>query len=123
MDFIGKRILLAEDEKLNQFVIKKNLENHHLHVTTADNGQIAVDRFSESAFDLVLLDINMPVMDGFDAARLMKQHNVQIPIIALTGNDFLSIENQLNEAGFSDYVEKPIVNERLIEKISKWLNN
>ncbi|MDR1545767.1 MAG: response regulator [Deltaproteobacteria bacterium] len=121
--FKGRRILLAEDNEVNQLVAKKILEKAGLNVTIANNGQEAVDLLSASAYDLVFMDIQMPVMDGLAAARTLRADpkHVRLPIIAMTAHAMLGDRELSLEAGMNDHITKPINLKELYGALSRWL--
>ena len=86
IQFQVSKVLLVEDDKVNQMIAIKMLKKFNCEVTLANNGQEAVDLFSENKFDLVLMDIQMPVMNGIDAAKLIRKCDNKTTIIALTAN-------------------------------------
>jgi len=123
-------ILLAEDDPVNQKVALNMLEKHGHSVTLANNGQEAIQLIENNHFDIVLMDVQMPVMDGFSATAkirayehestdLDKQLNKRIPIIALTAHALQGYREKCLEAGMDDYISKPIKVEELLEKIAK----
>ncbi|WP_337113547.1 response regulator [Photobacterium sp. Hal280] len=103
-------ILLAEDSKTNQMVAKLMLEKRGHHVQVADNGQMALDmiKASPEQFDLVLMDISMPVMDGMEATRKLREEHVDLPIVALTANAMHSDQLEYQKAGMNGFLAKPI---------------
>ncbi|MCR2806547.1 response regulator [Paenibacillus soyae] len=120
----GKKVLLVEDDARNVFAVVKALEAKGLHVTVAGNGQECMDIVaSESDFDLVLMDIMMPVMDGFETTRALRQHPIMkdTPIIALTAKAMKSDQESCLAAGASDYISKPIQMEQLFSLMRVWL--
>lgn len=123
MNFEGLRILLAEDDKMNQLLMSKLLKNKwKVELKIADNGIKALDMLKEFDFDLVLLDLQMPEMDGYDAALAIRQtdpkvRNPQIPIIALSADAFLETRNKVLNLGVNDFVTKPFKQEELYKKI------
>jgi signal transduction histidine kinase/ActR/RegA family two-component response regulator len=106
------RILLAEDNLVNQTVAARLLKKHGHVVTIAGNGRLALDEFGRSAFDLVLMDIQMPVMDGLDAAReirlLERSRKTRVPIIAMTAQTMAGDRESCFSAGMDAFVSKPI---------------
>ncbi|MBU3952019.1 MAG: response regulator [Proteobacteria bacterium] len=115
-------ILLAEDAKENQFVIRAYLKTHPYKIDLAVNGQIAVDLFLKQDYNLVLMDIQMPVMDGYEATRVIrnwekKNHRQPTPIVALTAHAFESVRQQCQDAGCSGYLSKPIKKALLLKTI------
>ena len=127
-DFKGKRVLLAEDNEMNQEIAIDLLEMVNLQVEAANDGKQAVDMFNNSEvgyYDLILMDIQMPRLDGYQASRtirkLDKEDASSIPIVAMTANAFNEdIQNAL-VAGMNDHVAKPIDTKVLYETIAKYV--
>ena len=119
----GSKILLAEDNEINQQVAVELLSLEGFRVTVAGNGQEAVQKAGEGDFDAVLMDINMPVMDGFDAARRIRNTLAlkALPIIAMTAHAVTGYREQCIDAGMNDYVTKPINPEALFETLVRWV--
>jgi CheY-like chemotaxis protein len=121
----GKRILVVEDNKINQLVVAKLLKKLNVEVTTADNGEEALKAFEQENFDLVLMDIQMPVMDGYRATkeirRLPDEWKRDVPIIALTASAFLTEKEKAQLFGMNDHVGKPFSPDELLEKVSACL--
>ncbi|QTN39529.1 response regulator [Cryomorphaceae bacterium] len=123
-DLEGKKILLVEDNILNQKVAERFLMNHGMVVTIAENGKMALQNMQDHSFDLVLMDLQMPVMDGLEAAlqiRASQEEWREIPIIALTANANQSVEDQVLAAGMNDYITKPFDPELLKRKLMHWI--
>lgn len=119
---LGKRILLAEDNLINQKLVTKLLTNAGLEVSVASNGRDALKMFSEQAFDLVLTDIQMPIMDGEELTRILKvEHQSQVPIVALTAHAMKGDRENFLALGMDDYVSKPISRTELLEVLAKVL--
>ncbi len=118
------KILLVDDEEMGRQVMQAMLENIGIQVRTAQNGAEAVKMVTEHDFDLVLMDIQMPIMDGLSAVKAMRNLAKididQLPIIALTGNSFTTQQENI-AAGFSGYVAKPIEFELLYAEICRCL--
>ena len=114
LHYAGARILLAEDNLVNQQVFKGLLGHLGAAVTVADNGELALEQFRQGRFDLVLMDCQMPVMDGFEAVRRMRAWEQDepgrspVPIVALTANALAGDREACLAAGMSDYLAKPI---------------
>ena len=112
------RILLAEDNSLNQRVAKTMLEKQGFQVTIANNGKEAVELLTKQNFDLVLMDVQMPEMDGLEATRKIRQLGIKTPIVALTANAFEEDRKRCLEAGMDGYLSKPIKIKELLNIIS-----
>ncbi|AIZ62495.1 hypothetical protein PK28_00115 [Hymenobacter sp. DG25B] len=119
------RILLAEDNEVNQFLTQKLLRNWGLVVDTALNGKQAVQLFQQHAYALVLMDIQMPTMDGPTATRLLQRHpdaqRAATPVIALTAHAFSDEEQRYCQAGFVGYLSKPFREEQLYAVLTRFL--
>ncbi|SHN12729.1 ATP-binding protein [Mucilaginibacter sp. OK098] len=115
------KMLIAEDNPVNVLLMKKLLSKWKIIPTIAENGKVAIDIFKTGNFDIILMDLQMPVMNGFDAAMEIRKlpiaKKANVPIIALTAAALLDIEEQVLNAGMNDYVSKPFKPEELMEKI------
>lgn len=118
----SRKILLAEDNHFNQMLAKELLLSimESPEVEVVENGALALQRASENTYDLVLMDIKMPVMDGLSATRAIREAGIAIPIIALTANATTGEEERCRAAGMEDYLSKPINPVLLREKIARW---
>ena len=116
-------ILVAEDTPFNQKYIRRLLDNWHCRATIVDNGRLAIDALSTQKFDLVLMDVQMPQMDGLTAtARIRDQEKKtgrHVPIIAMTAHAMRGDRERCLEAGMDDYVSKPISSSTLLEAICR----
>lgn len=119
----GKNILVAEDNRINQIVTKKILEKKGVICTVAENGKEAIDLLKKSHFDLVLMDLNMPVMDGFEATIKIRKFNPNIPIVALTAVEVEEVRNEIYYAGMDDIIVKPYDDTKFTRIILKNLSN
>ncbi len=119
----GRRVLLAEDEPIGREVVVCLLEAVGLQVVCATNGQEAVRLAGSQAFDLVLMDMQMPSMDGPDAARCIRRagQGAAVPIVALTANVFTQDRARCEAAGMNDFLAKPVDPDALFETLLKWL--
>ena len=119
----GARVLLVEDNDLNQEVATALLTDAGLVVELAENGQIAVDRIKSAAFDIVLVDMQMPVMDGLTASREIRgmPEFDHLPIIAMTANVMSGDRERCLAAGMNDHVAKPIEPQALCDALLKWV--
>jgi two-component system sensor histidine kinase/response regulator len=119
----GARVLLVEDNELNREVALGLLEDAHLAIETAENGQVAVRMIAEHGYDLVLMDMQMPVMDGLAATRAirLKPEFHSLPIIAMTANVMESDREKCTEAGMNDHLAKPIDPDALFAALLRWI--
>ncbi|MDE6337080.1 MAG: response regulator [Muribaculaceae bacterium] len=113
-------LLVAEDNESNYFLISSMLEDDY-NLLHAWNGREAVDMYSEHRPDLILMDINMPLMDGYEATKRIRQLSADVPVIAVTAYAFSSDRTRIMENGFSSYVSKPVNPERLMNEIKRLL--
>ena len=104
----GKKVLLVEDNKTNQFLIDGLLEDSGIFLEFANNGQEALEKFQKSEYDLILMDLQMPVMNGYEATVAIREVDVEIPIVALTANAMLEDMQQTKEVGMNGHIAKPI---------------
>jgi two-component system sensor histidine kinase/response regulator len=123
-DLAGARVLLVEDQKLNRIVAMGMLEQTGVAVEFAENGEIAVAKIREGVFDLVLMDMQMPVMDGIVATRAIRSDPRfdGLPIVAMTANAMASDREQCIEAGMNDHIAKPIDPRELFAALQRWIN-
>ena len=119
----GAKILLAEDNKINQMVATELLRIEQFEVTVADNGRIVLELLQQQKFDLVLMDIQMPEMDGFEATRAIRADSKfgNLPILAMTANAMSEDRELCLEAGMNDHISKPIEPQILYRTLAKWL--
>jgi len=117
----GKRVLLVEDNEVNRKVALRLLEKLQLVVEVATNGVEAVQKATTNAYDLILMDCQMPEMDGYEATRRLRAHGVRTPIIALTANALQGDREQCLLAGMDDYLAKPIKPDELKRTLARWL--
>jgi CheY-like chemotaxis protein len=121
---INSKILVAEDVVLNQLLIKVVLEDFGFDVDVAGNGEIAIEYLKKNKYDLILMDLHMPVMNGFEAtAYIRNQMNLNIPIIALTADVTTMDVKKGKVVGLNDYISKPIDEKLLYSKIIYCLKN
>ncbi|HOK67086.1 MAG TPA: ATP-binding protein [Anaerohalosphaeraceae bacterium] len=114
-------VLVAEDAAASQILICKLLEKYGLEVTIADNGRRVVEEALNGSYDLILMDMHMPEMNGYDATRLLREQGCVVPIIALTASALKSDENKCLQAGCDGYLTKPINRAALLETLQKYL--
>jgi len=120
-DMKGFRILIAEDNRINVMLLQKLLSKWDISTVVADNGQEALDLVVNNTFDAVLMDIHMPVMDGYKATMAIRGLSdpvkATIPIIAVTASVSHNLYNKIREAGMQDYINKPFQADQLFEKL------
>jgi len=117
-------ILIVEDNPMNQLLIKTIFENEGFNFIISDNGLEAINTLKEKSFDLILMDLMMPVMNGYEASSIIRNElNLDIPIIAITADVTSKIQDKCIEAGMNDYISKPYKIEELISITRKHLNN
>ncbi|QLG46024.1 ATP-binding response regulator [Costertonia aggregata] len=103
----GSHILVVDDNRINRLVTRKILERNNYVCSVAENGQEAVDIVKKEVFDLILMDVNMPIMNGYEATSLIREFNATVPIIALTAIDPTELGEDINAKGISDVIIKP----------------
>ena len=120
----GAHMLLVEDNEINQQIAKELLESFGITVKVAENGEEAIAWLKDQQFDGVLMDMQMPVMDGVSATREIRKDPrfSKLPIIALTANVFISEQNEFLAAGMNDHIGKPIDPDHLIATLAKWVH-
>lgn len=116
----GLHVLVADDSEDNQFIISRILSRVGIHVETADNGEEAVLKASSGDYDVVLMDIQMPRLDGNEATQLLRKRGYKSPIIALTANALRSERERALNSGFDDYLTKPIEKRELYESLRRF---
>jgi CheY-like chemotaxis protein/HPt (histidine-containing phosphotransfer) domain-containing protein len=118
-----KRVLLVEDNELNRLVASNTLAHYKIEIVEATNGLEAIEALKKEGFDVILMDLQMPIMDGLTATRIIRSElQLQIPIIALTANAFKSEIDKCKAAGMNDYITKPFEEKILIKTIERALN-
>lgn len=121
-DLKGLRVLLVEDTDLNVTVATQFLEKWGVTIDLAENGKIAVQKATKQLFDLILMDLQMPVMNGFEATKAIRQLNgeyADVPIVALTASAELAVRREALDHNMNDYIAKPFRPKELYEKIRK----
>jgi len=115
----GKNILIVEDNKINQIVTRKILEKYKIICTIAENGDKAIEAIKNNNYDLVLMDINMPVKNGIEASKEIRVFNKTTPIIALTAVEIEEMRNNIYDSGMNDIIVKPYDIDKFIAIIIK----
>jgi len=119
----GKTILIVEDDAANLFILKANLQKSGVNIVCAEDGKSAVDICLENKnIDLVLMDIKLPEMNGYDATMLIKQHRKDLPVIAQTAYAMVEELEKCQEAGCDDFISKPIYRDKLFSVITKYFD-
>jgi CheY-like chemotaxis protein len=119
----NKTVLVADDDVRNIFSLTKALEQHKMKVLTAMDGKEALDMAAENSVDIVLMDMMMPEMDGYEAiTRLRRNHQLRrLPIIAVTAKAMAGDRERCIQAGASDYISKPVDIDQLLSLLRIWL--
>lgn len=115
-----KKILVAEDNDSN-FILMTYILKKYYQYERARNGQEAVEMVDKENYDIVLMDIKMPIMDGLEATRAIKEKHPDLPIIALTANAFDSDRQLAVDAGCNDFLSKPVSSDLCLKTIRKFL--
>lgn len=120
-----KRILLVEDNEINLELVQELLTAENIQVDTAENGETAVKKVFEQTYDLVLMDCQMPIMDGYSATKKIRQASqfAQLPILALTANVMKEDQLKALNAGMNDHIAKPIDPDNLFKTMAKWVSS
>jgi signal transduction histidine kinase len=118
-DLNKAKILLVEDTPFNILFTTQLLEGWNTLVDVAENGAIAVDKMKESEYDLVIMDLHMPVMDGYTSTRKIREFNQDTPIMALTASATTDIREKIFAAGMQDYVTKPFDSDQLFSQMKR----
>ncbi|QIH40038.1 PAS domain S-box protein [Flavobacterium sp. Sr18] len=117
-------ILLVEDNEMNRMVAQNSLSYFKCKVTEAENGLLALELLRKEKFDIILMDIQMPELDGIETTKIIrKELKLKVPIIALTANAFKSVIYKCKRAGMNDYITKPFEESILIETIAKYTSH
>jgi signal transduction histidine kinase/CheY-like chemotaxis protein len=123
-DKLSGYILVVDDSDINRIIAQFMLEGFGLTVATAENGQQALEQFQKHTFDMILMDCEMPIMDGYEASRTirnMQSGQARAPIVALTANAYQENRKKCEQAGMDDFLSKPIMEEALLDILKKWI--
>lgn len=121
-----KKVLVAEDSSVIQNLLKKILLFENCKITSAKDGQAVLDKFEAEDFDLIIMDVNLPVLNGLDATKKIragKTQKAKIPIIGISGNAKNLPVSDFYEAGMNEYIQKPLDYDKLIELVKKYTSN
>lgn len=118
----GKRILMVDDNEMNRLVASTILRNYGVVIEEAQNGLEAIEKIQQYPFDIVLMDVQMPVMDGVEATRIIRRTiSEELPVIALTAFAIKGDSQKFIAAGMNDYLSKPFEENQLLTVVSRWL--
>jgi two-component system sensor histidine kinase/response regulator len=119
----GASILIAEDNEMNQEVVMGLIEDFGFHINIANNGEEAVNLVKKNVYDIILMDMQMPVMDGISATIEIRKNlkNNYLPILAMTANAMQQDREKCANAGMNDHIAKPIDPDELFNKLLKWI--
>ena len=120
--FSNAKVLVVDDAAENRELLEVLLTDVGIEVVIAENGQIALDLVSDESINMVLMDVQMPVMDGYTAVGLMRERNHTLPVIAMTADAMLGAEQRCLDAGYSEYMTKPVEIDLLINRLADLLD-
>ncbi len=119
-----KKVLIAEDSSVIQNLTKKILEQQNYEIKSVKNGKDVMKALEKEIYDLILLDINMPQMDGMECAKqirsLADKKKSSVPLIAITGNARNYSEEEFKTGGFNEFIPKPLDFDKLVAAVKKW---
>ncbi|CAK3246394.1 two-component system, NarL family, sensor histidine kinase EvgS [Vibrio crassostreae] len=121
IEFKGQKILLVEDNELNQDLALAFFKRTNLNVDLAENGEKAVALAKNNDYEMILMDLQMPVMDGFEATRQIREFDTKVPIIAVSANVFADAKQKARDAGVTDFLDKPIIIDKATSLISTYI--
>jgi len=125
LDLKGKRLLVVDDVNTNREILCLMLEDTGAALDQATNGEEAVRLFSQNKYDLVLMDLHMPVMNGYNASKNIRSlpllWAVSTPIISVSAESSIELHARCKEVGMNDHIAKPVDREDLFKKITKWI--
>jgi two-component system sensor histidine kinase/response regulator len=119
-DLSGMRVLVVDDNKMNILIASRFLNKWNVTISEANNGLVATEMVADNAYDLIIMDLQMPVMDGFEATQKIKVSHPDMPVIALTADAMPETYEKARECGMDDYLTKPFMPEILFEKVSRY---
>jgi CheY-like chemotaxis protein len=123
LDNFKGRILLVEDNELNRMVIKLLFKNTNIILDEAVDGIDGIEKFKQNKYDLILMDLHMPKMNGFEASKIIKQINPTIPIVVISADITAEVIEKLKKYEINDYLSKPINIEELYKLFRKFLES
>jgi CheY-like chemotaxis protein len=119
---VETKLLLTEDQKINQEIFIGLLEGSGINIDIASNGKEAVEKSSAVHYSLIVMDIDMPIMNGYEATRSIRKFNKKTPIIALTSNSTTQDIMQTKDAGMNEHLTKPVLPPVLFQTLSKYIH-
>ncbi|RYG65340.1 response regulator, partial [archaeon] len=122
--FDGRRVLLVDDNRVNVLVSSYALRKFGCDVVCVEDGRKALDTFAKSHFDLVLMDVRMPIMNGLEATREIRRREAggpRTPVVALTAGALLQEQQECYEAGMDDFATKPVAADSIRDVLARWL--
>lgn len=121
---MSKKIIVAEDSSVIQNLTRKILSQLKYEIVSVKNGKQLIDKLEKETYDLVLLDINMPIMNGMECAKHIRQMEINndIPLIAITGNANNYTEEEFEAVGINAFVPKPLNYDQLVDTVKKFMN-
>ncbi len=121
IEFKGQKVLLVEDNELNQDLALAFFSNSKLDADLAQNGREGLEMARNNDYEMIFMDLQMPIMDGFEATSLIREFNKEVPIIAMSANVFADAKQRAREAGVTDFLDKPIIIDKATSLISKYI--
>lgn len=122
-----KKVLIAEDSSVIQNLLKRILEFQNFEITAVKNGEQVIRKLQQGDFDIVLMDINMPVMDGMESVKAIRsmsdEKKANLPVVAITGNAKNYSEEEFDEAGFNEVLIKPLNFDNLVKIVNDLTEN
>lgn len=120
LEKLNKKVLIVEDNKVNQLVMTKMLRSTGIEIDIADNGKIGFEKVLQNDYDIVFMDLLMPEMDGYEAAKEIRNCNKEIPIIALTADVMKGVQEKTKDAGMNSYLTKPVKKDELLKILDEF---
>jgi len=116
-----KKVLIVDDDESNQYLMQVIMQELGCGFEIAPDGQVAVEKVKNGAFDLVFMDLRMPVMNGYEATKAIREFNKDLPIIALTAHAMDWVPSQCFSIGMNDFISKPYNRNKIKEEVVKWV--
>jgi len=121
IEFRGQRVLLVEDNELNQDLALAFFSRSNLNADLAENGKEALELAKNNDYEIIFMDLQMPIMDGFEATRLIREFDTDVPIIAMSANVFADAKQRARASGVTDFLDKPIVIDKAMSLITRYI--